>query len=279
MHTILGVKHSKNIPDSAWRIVQANPFDYISEEELDEFVGRAVRRIEKAQKDIGPRLFVGWSGGKDSQVLYHLALAQLGIRDGFIIVVEPTFEFTTFVDFLAKHTPPGVIRTDRGLSWDWLRKNPTAFWPGRVGREKSFSKDSTTGMSMNWRAQRLFFKKYNLDAVLLGRRTIDGNHVGNGEGFNRSKDGYTVVNPIYDWPHEAVFAYMAKHDLKLPAFYAIEGGFKLGGVAWPLASREDTMRLEPSILTKYSAQIEEILSLSPERRSKIVGSGRGLTPK
>src|SRR5262249_7275748 len=81
--------------------------------------------------------------------------------------------------------------------------------------------------SFKWRGQGQFFREDGLALLVFGRRTIDGNVVG-GTGVHRSRDGFVVVNPIFDWSHEETIAYLRRHDLPLAPVYLPPGGFRKG---------------------------------------------------
>src|SRR5439155_5649318 len=84
-------------------------------------------------------------------------------------------------------------------------------------------------------AQQHYYRKHNLDVLLLGRRRIDGNFSGRDGQTTYVSRGITRHNPIFDWTHEEVLACLKYEGWgdNLPPFYHWPGGYRCGTHAWP----------------------------------------------
>jgi len=191
---------------------------------LDEKVALAVGRIR--QWCCGKNAAVSWSGGKDSLVTGHLA-ETAGVARKFIVLSD--LEYRPFVDWLADNTPDGlrVERTHQDL--EWLRDHPTMLFPTDAATSgRWFS-------AVQHRGQRRFFKDYDMDVLLLGRRWAEGNFTGKrpGEMIYENRQGVVRASPVADWTHEEVLAYLI-HDMAapVPPFYYWPRGFRVGTGPW-----------------------------------------------
>ncbi|MDP3453598.1 MAG: hypothetical protein Q8R90_11675, partial [Bacteroidales bacterium] len=86
------------------------------------------------------------------------------------------------------------------------------------------------------RAQSDFFQHANLDIIILGRRTQDGNYTGGkGKNIYTDKNEVTRFSPIAHWRHEHVLA--ACHYFKnrnIPPIYYDPEGWISGTGVWPV---------------------------------------------
>ena len=253
----------KGLPtDAAWRRVWDECLRLVPPERLGAAIGQAKGRIDIAQWTYGNRAGVAWSGGKDSVVIHHLA-GTCGITNGVYVAPDPELEYSSFRAYLDEQTPAGVRTIYNGLSIDWLRRHPQYLFPDRFRKGDPRTRAGIHAWNaFKWRGQRQFFREEKLDFLILGRRTIDGNVVGRA-GINRARDGFVAVNPIFDWPHEVVVAYMRTYDLPLAPIYSKPGGYRTGPRAWAMATLEQVLAWEPEIYERHRDWIDAALNATP----------------
>lgn len=183
--------------------------------EYDAKVAAAHARIDAAVSTL-KRVAVAWSGGKDSQVVAHLARQHSGCLPPFI--VSNRLEFPAVDEFISQHVDAGdILRVPMDLNW--LQRNPTMLWS--TDRSVDFIRRE------KWRLQDAYAKSRRSRGIIFGRRTRDGkmlsndgtkivggNSVGAGGSYT-VKSGLTRVNPIFDWSTSEVFAYMQQYKLSL----------------------------------------------------------------
>lgn len=250
----------KGLPtDADWQEVWEKCVALVPRERLNRYVREAKGRIEAARATFGPRAGVAWSGGKDSVVVHHIA-GVCGIHDCVYVAPDPALEYASFRTYLDVKRPADMRIIYNGLTIDWLKRNPRYLFPDRFGRGDERTRAGIHAWNaFKWRGQRQYFREESLHFLVLGRRTIDGNVVGR-LGVNRARDGYVAVNPIFDWPHEVVLAYMRTHDLPLAPIYRLAGGFRSGPRAWAMTTLDLVLSREPAIYERHHDWIDEALT-------------------
>lgn len=165
----------------------------------------------------------GWVGGKDSIVLHDVLL-----RSGVVfspIIWRGVNEWEMMRKWIEENAPHNIIMcsVDK-FTFEFLEKNPEFLFCQGNTRQK-------------WLQAK--FNRYNKDIVdlgynmfITGRRVIEGNVCGS------KKDGYivkgkyfTTFNPLAEWTHEEVLAYIRYHNLSLPPIYGLQQGFRCGSVS------------------------------------------------
>lgn len=218
MKCILGRK--QNIKNEDWLYAIEHIEELVSKEEMELMEAITVDEIKKATE--GKKAAYAWSGGKDSIVLADLC-RKAGITDCMIGVCD--LEYPIFLKWIESNKPKGleIVNTRQGL--DWLAKHSGLLFPQK------------SSIAAKWysivqhSAQRNYYKEKQLDMILLGRRTADGNYTGK-NGLYTNKEGITRYSPIYHWKHEAVLAYIHYNNLPLPPIYNWEDGYKQGTHPW-----------------------------------------------
>lgn len=201
----------------------------------------------------GRRAAFAWSGGKDS-----IALAEVMRLAGLqaCVFVMSNLEYPAFLSWVTEHMPDGleVINTKQDLAW--LARNPGMLFP----------QDSPTAQRwfriVQHSGQAAYFRKHQLDLLILGRRRADGNHVGP-DSIYTNKAGITRYSPLSDWTHEDVLALIERALLPLPPIYSWPRGFQVGTGPWPArqftGSVENGWRevhqIDPSIVVKAASVI------------------------
>jgi len=231
--TILGVK--QEIEQDAWLEALEEVRDRLQED--TEFEKRIIRLRDKTREKItrkikGKKVALSWSGGKDSIVLEHLCRG-LEIEKKFW--VRCNLEYQLVIDWVEQNAPENLEIINTGQDLKWLSQNHHLLFPQHAEVASVwFKKVQNEG-------QKKYFREKNIDMILVGRRTKDGNDPGE-EGLDI--DEYEVVRyaPIYDWHHEDVLAYMEYFDIEWPPFYFWNNGFQVGTGPW--AAREYTGSIE-----------------------------------
>jgi len=182
---------------------------------FDAKVAAAHARLDEAVRQ-HRRLAVAWSGGKDSQVIAHLARQHSGCLPPFI--VSNHLEFPSVNEFIDQHVAEeNVLRVP--MNFAWLQRNPAMLWS--TDRSVDFVRRE------KWRLQDAYAKNHRCAGIVFGRRSRDGkvlsndgtkivggNSVGAGGSYT-VKSGMARVNPIFDWSTSEVFAYMQQYKLGL----------------------------------------------------------------
>lgn len=240
MKKVLGRKQSLKPEDEAkWWDVINHIEDYVSLAEVKEATEIACERILKMT--LTKKAAYCWSGGKDSLVISELC-QNVGITACQCFYTD--LEFPEWKKFLFDNAPAGCEMIYVDFDLDFLAKHPEMiFANGRIFQ------------IWNRKIRQENFRKYlqekNLDVVIIGHRTIDGNMCGkNGVRVQKSKG--VLYAPIYDWSHELVFAFLHYNKIELPFIYKTSRGFRYGTHNW-------AERSTPTIKEGYS----EIYAIDP----------------
>lgn len=218
MKCVLGKKQTIKNEDWLYAIEQIE--ELVSREEMELMEAITVDEIKKATE--GKKAAYAWSGGKDSVVLADLC-KKAGITDCMMGICD--LEYPTFLKWIEKNKPEELTIIDTGQDMKWLNKHLNMLFPQEskvAGKWYSIVQHT---------AQKKYYKDKNLDMILLGRRTADGNYTGK-DGVYTNKEGITRYSPIYHWKHEAVLAYIHYNKLSLPPIYSWKDGYKQGTHPW-----------------------------------------------
>ena len=249
MKIVLGRKQS--IRNEDWLDAMARIEEYVSREELDEAVITAVERIKEAAAN--KHVAYAWSGGKDSIVLSKLC-EMAGIKESYFAHTE--LEYPAFLNWCMEHLPEGCTPVNLGYDLDWLVKHPRMLFPTPEDDQKWHKLIQITAF------EKVFFE-HNLDMLIVGHRTIDGNVCGP-DGYIRKKSGEVRYSPIADWPHELILAFIHYYDLALPPIYDWKDGYWYGTHTWAERGRtgdkeegyREVYEIDPSIVVAAAEKIE-----------------------
>lgn len=219
MNIVLGRKQV-NIPNEPWQDVFDHIEDYVSRDECDHAAEAMLERIDAATR--GKKAAFCWSGGKDSLVLADLC-HQLGITKCALFLTQ--LEFPVFKAWLMEHKPAECEVLQLPFDLDWLAQHPEMLFP--TGKQMQLWHKLVQRQTMI-----RYFNRDSLDVLLIGHRRIDGNTCGK-DGFIRRKSGEVLFSPLYDWPHELIFAYIHYHGLEMPPIYQWHNGWRNGTHFWP----------------------------------------------
>ena len=178
-------------------------------------VQEAIERIQKAYDRFGNEMFLGHSGGKDSQVILHLTKQ---VTDDFIIVhnVKPLYyDNMNEVEALTAMYP----ETLEFLYSEIAGKQAVEFMPATMMEE--------------------FLIEADLHCQIDGARIVEGERAGksaniirDGENVSRSEMtdfeekgifDLSICYPIYDWADEDVFDYLMANDILISDEYVNNG--------------------------------------------------------
>lgn len=220
MKKVLGRKQSmKPADEKVWWDVINNIEEYVSQDEVARATDIARARILKMTS--GKKAAYSWSGGKDSLVISSLC-RSVGITSCQCLIKFT--EFPIWEKWLMKNAPPNCEVLKVGFNLNYLAEHEELlFARGKLGQR--WLRD----------IQQKYFRKYlkerNLDIVILGHRTIDGNVCGK-NGVRIQKQGGILYSPIHDWSHELVFAFLHYNKIELPFMYKWYRGFYNGTCGW-----------------------------------------------
>lgn len=242
MNQVIGRKQSSRNED--WVRAFERIEDLITPEEVKELADDAVKQIREAAE--GKRAAFAYSAGKDSIVLADLC-EKAGVHDGYFAYCD--LDYPEFIRWVKAHKPAGVKMLHTGYDLNWLAKYQNLiFAEGQIGQRWH-------QISQRGPFTEMFFDN-NLDLLIMGHRTIDGNFCGP-DGYIRKRSGETRFSPLRDWPHEALLGYIHYNGLSLPPIYQWKDGWVQGTHAWPerefcstdiMKGYREVYEIDPSII-------------------------------
>ena len=176
----------------------------------------AIARIKNFCK--GKKTLVAFSGGKDSQVCYHLC-KDAGIQ--FVAQYSITrFEPPELVRFIREHYPDVTFR--RAYKRSLVEEIGYYGLPNRWFR---------------WCCKAKHVKTPGFDITVVGVRAEESpRRKANWRTFGRKHDGEWYVCPIFDWTESDVWEYLNGKGLPHCSLYD-EGFRRIGCVCCPLATQ------------------------------------------
>lgn len=247
----LGKKQS--ISNDAWLKALETIETTVSRNELNALSVKTIDDIQK--KTANKKAAYSWSAGKDSLVLGDLCEAA-GIHDCMIAICD--LEYPAFKAWIEAHKPDNceIINTHQDM--DWLVKHPEMLFP------QSSSAAGRWFSIVQHRAQQRYFRKNNLDVIILGRRRADGNYVGRGSNIYTNRNGITRYSPLAGWTHEQILAYIHYNGLSLPPIYSWKNGYLCGTHPWPARQWTGSIQngwkeifdIDPSIVVAAAEKID-----------------------
>ena len=201
----------------------------------------------------GKKCAYAYSGGKDSVVL-SLLCNKIGIYDGVCAISSLFFDVS--IAHITSTLPSGLTLVDTGQDMNWLFENQDRYL---------FSDDMFQWYKIgHLQAQKEFHANNGIELMLKGKRRQDGNNIGKELIRTNSRTG-CEYNPIRDWTHEEVIAYMRYNGKTLSDFYWTKYGFHFGDVEWPSMNLQKGM----SVYDMW----EYIYSIQP---SAVIGAAEGI---
>lgn len=202
-----------------WMEVWNNYDKYCSVEHLLQLEAKTLKEMREVTK--GKKCAYAYSGGKDSVVLSILC-NKIGIYDG-VCAISSLF-FDESIAHIKATLPSDLTLVDTGQNMQWLFENQKRFL---------FSDNMFQWYTIgHLKAQKEYHDQSGIDLMLKGKRKQDGNNLGKDLIRTNSRTG-AEYNPLRDWTHEEVIAYMRYHGKTLSPFYWTKYGFHFGDVEWP----------------------------------------------
>lgn len=219
-------KHSNTQED--WLRAWDDPYaSGLTEEKLEQLEQEAIRFIKDESEG---SVLCGHSGGKDSLVLYDL-YKRAGYSKG--IYATSRWEFPSFIDYRQREFTDDIKILMSDKDYDWLVKRGEPFVRTADGLMDYHRILNTNPINR-------YLDKHEVDTYVVGRRWADGNNIPKSKIRYRGKHKTKVIHPIADWSHEAILAYIQKHDIELPSMYFMESsGFDNGTNVWPMMNIYD----------------------------------------
>lgn len=215
------LKIKQKSDNQVWLDTMKNIESIVPKSELDTLVEKTLAEIKRITE--GKKCAFAYSGGKDSIALSKIC-ELVGITDSMIGICN--LEYPAFLNWIKKNKPKGCEIINTGQDISWLSRHPAFLFP------QSSAVASRWFSIVQHTAQQKYFKKHDLDIILLGRRKADGNYVGRGENIYTAK-GITRYSPLAEWRHEDILALIHYYKLKLPPIYKWQNGYICGTHPWP----------------------------------------------
>lgn len=216
-----GLARKQSSTHEDWLPILAQFYDSPDLERADRLVEQAAERVWKARA--GRTAAYGWSGGKDSQAL-RIVCEEAGVTDAVLVISE--LEYPAFLAWATDHMPWGLHVEARPLDMAWLRRHQDWLFPSDNRIAAKWFK------AVQHDGQRDFCERWDVDALVIGRRVADGNQCGP-EGVYRDRGHFWRISPMYDWSHEDLLCVLGAHQAPLPPCYGWPRGFRVGTGPWP----------------------------------------------
>lgn len=241
------IKQQSN--DEQWNELWENCIIQHSNQYIDEKSRRTQKVIASVYDD---NTVIGYSGGKDSLVLRDICEKSLN-RPCFITCFHEN-EFPSFIEWM-QDTKPGncAFVHDTSLSLDFLNSHLSYLFP----HEK---KERNAYVSVWQRPTYRWMQEHGKCKIMTGKRKDDGNFCGNENQYGcrqtiRKSPHIISLNPLSDWTHSELLAYIRYNKIQLPEIYYYPNGFRFGTHPWT-----ERRRLNLS----YYDTFDEIMSIDKD---------------
>lgn len=223
---------------------------------LEDKIKKAIDRLQAFEPPEG--YYLAFSGGKDSQCIYHLA-KEAGVK------FDAHYNLTTvdppeLVYFIREQYPDVIIDKPEMSMWKLIIKNNcpptrTQRWCCRELKEHGGEgRICVTGV--RWAESTI--RKTNRAAFEVFARKKEDKQLFNDNDEDRRlfencmQKGKRIVNPIIDWATNDVWEYIHSRKLKYCKLYD-EGFTRLGCIGCPIAKTKERER-HFELYPKYKAQ-------------------------
>jgi phosphoadenosine phosphosulfate reductase len=224
----------------------------------------AIERLQAFEPPEG--YYLAFSGGKDSQCIYHLA-KEAGVK------FDAHYNLTTvdppeLVYFIRENYPDVIVDKPEMSMWRLIIKNngpPTRMqrWCCRELKEQG-GKDRICVTGVRW-AESTRRKTNRAAFEVLGSKKR-GNYLFNDNDEDRRmfencmQKGKRIVNPIIDWEDADVWEYIHSRGLKYCKLYD-EGFTRLGCIGCPMAgkNRINEFKRWPKYKAQYIRTFDKVV--------------------
>ena len=208
--------------------------------------------------------YLAFSGGKDSQTIYHLA-KEAGVK------FDAHYNLTTvdppeLVYFIKDNYPDVIIDKPKLTMWKLIEKKglPTRLkrWCCAILKEHGGEgRICVTGVrwaESNARSARRPFEV--IGKTIREANLFNDNDEGRRLFENCMQKGKRVVNPIIDWQEEDVWEFIHSRNLKYCKLYD-EGFSRIGCIGCPMADKKRIAEFEryPKYLANYRRAVAKFL--------------------
>lgn len=254
---MLGTKHS--VTDDDWREALETGAALLPSHVLDQHIIQAVHRVRAAiyfLKITPADVLVAWSGGKDSIAAYWIA-QQADVTAGVQCMTSDSLEFAESLRWYDQVRPRDVFVERSLIDAVYLAERPGMLFPEDDDCPADVRRYSNQLWNtwLNWKPQERAYLNSGCKLMIFGRRTIDGNNAPAGPKSTR-RDRMMILNPLHDWPHEAVIALCAREGLPWHPSYGYHAGFNTGPRPWARTSVQQIREREPEILETHKWALE-----------------------
>ena len=213
------------------------------------------------------KVLLAFSGGKDSQCIYHLA-KEAGVK------FDAHYNLTTvdppeLVYFIRENYPDVSIDRPKETMWQLIIKNGGP--PNRIQRYccRELKERGGEGRfcvtGVRW-AESVRRAKTRGLAEFMGRKTKDKVLFNDNDSLRRMMEscqlkGKYVLNPIIDWEDDDVWEYIHSRGLKYCKLYD-EGFTRLGCIGCPMGSikqRERQFEFYPKYKAQYIRTFDKVV--------------------
>lgn len=224
----------------------------------------AIDRLQTFEPPEG--YYLAFSGGKDSQCIYHLA-KEAGVK------FDAHYNLTTvdppeLVYFIRDNYPDVIIDKPETSMWKLIIKNnypPTRIqrWCCRELKERG-GEGRTCITGVRWAESTNRASNRNAFEIFASRKTekilFNDNEDGRRQFENCMKKGKRIVNPIIDWTDEDVWEFIRSRDLKYCRLYD-EGFTRLGCIGCPMAgkNRINEFKRWPKYKAQYIRTFDKVV--------------------
>lgn len=195
--------------------VYLNPKKYISDNEIDDYIKIAKERIKTFAKE---DFVFAYSAGKDSIALQAI-LDDMNINYiSAYMIVNRLFCFDSVLQYVEKYPPKNlnIFEYSYRFTVDYIKKHKDDFY---------FSNSEKNTSLYIYNFEKDILNSLNKNVLVTGKRKIDNNHCD----LINNKKNYTLINPMFDFPHEAIFGIMKKYNKFLPyVYYWLDDAFVYG---------------------------------------------------
>lgn len=231
---------------------------------LEEFEQEAIKRIQKFAKlanSMKMEVAVGFSGGKDSLVVYHLC-KRSGIDCKFYF--NHSLECAETLKYIREQFPDVIWRrTEKGF-FEYLQKErggnlptPTIAWCCETYKHNPKFADDCCILGVRRaesvkRKNRKVFEAKNKTILKKNKALFNEYFEDRCQGFGASSK--ITLKPIVDWSDSDVWEYIKKYNLPLNPLYAM-GYNRVGCMICPKARFKENYKM----LIKYPKLVSAVI--------------------
>ena len=242
--------------------------------EIEYRIKTAINRLKAFEPEEG--YYLAFSGGKDSQCIYHLA-KEAGVK------FDAHYNLTTvdppeLVYFIRENYPDVSIDKPKKTMWQLIVENGGP--PTRIKRyccrelKERGGEGRVTVTGVRW-AESIRRAKTRGLAEFMGKSVKDmvlfnDNNEMRQMMENCQKKGKFVLNPIIDWTESDVWEYIRSRGLKYCRLYD-EGEKRIGCIGCPMSGPQrmaDDFQRWPKYRANYIRAFERMLQRRRERGKK-----------